>query len=91
MQYIEIHKPNLSSHQIHLSSNIVSNSAAAIDTQITKPFWQSNLYEIVPIIIKPKSLRNQIYTETNASNSRAQGLDLFRKLCTHDFILLAKD
>ena len=41
--------------------NIISNSASPIvDTQITKPFLQPNLYEIVPIIIKPKSLRNQI-------------------------------
>ena len=60
--------------------NNINNSVAAIDTQITKPFLQPNLYGIVPIIIKPKSLRNQIYTETNASNSRAQGLDLGRKL-----------
>jgi hypothetical protein len=56
MQYIEIHKPNHSSHQIHLSTNIISNSAAAIHTQITKTFLQPNLYGIVPIIIKPKNL-----------------------------------
>ena len=36
-------------------------------------------------------MRNQIYNETNASNSRAKGLDLFRELWTHDFILLAKN
>jgi len=71
--------------------NIINNSVAAIDTQITKPFLQPNLYEIIPIIIKPKSLQNQIYTETNASNSRAQGLDLGRKISMHNFILLAKD
>ena len=55
-QYIEIHKaksiftPNAFVH------NIISNSAAPIDTQITKTFLQPNLYGIVPIIIKPKNL-----------------------------------
>ena len=56
MHYIEIHKaksfftPNAFVH------NIISNSAAPIDTQITKTFLQPNLYGIVPIIIKPKNL-----------------------------------
>ena len=55
-QYIEIHKaksfftPNTFVH------NIISNSAAPIDTQITKTFLQPNIYGIVPIIIKPKNL-----------------------------------
>ena len=55
-QYIEIHKaksfftPNTFVH------NIISNSAPAIDKQITKTFLQPNLYGIVPIIIKPKNL-----------------------------------
>ena len=80
-QYIEIHKaksfftPNAFVH------NIISNSAAPIDTQITKTFLQPNIYGIVPIIIKPKNLYEIKSTyETNASNSRAKGLDLFREL-----------
>ena len=91
MQYIEIHKAKSFFTPDTFFLNIINNSSTAIDTQITTPFLQSILYRIVPIIIKPKSLQNQIYAETNASNSRAQGLDLFRKLCTQDFILVTKD
>ena len=42
-------------------------------------------------LLNLKSLRNPIYTKTNALNSRAQELDLDRKLSTHNLILLAKD
>ena len=55
-QYIEIYKAKSFFTQNTFVHNIISNSAAPIDTQITKTFLQPNLYEIVPIIIKPKNL-----------------------------------